>query len=139
MDELVNIIVLWLTVTFGLPESPQHPRIQHLSPTQMAAIRYGPGRTDHSEQVVALYHDDTRTIVLRPDWNAGSAADVSALVHELVHHLQNFESKTYACPEEREALAYDAQRRWLAFFGEDLESAFGIDPMTLLVRTTCAY
>lgn len=25
MDQLVNIIVLWLTVTFGLPEPPQPP------------------------------------------------------------------------------------------------------------------
>jgi hypothetical protein len=33
--------------------------------------------------------------------------------------------------------AYVAQARWLALFGKSLGGEFSIDPMTLLVRTTC--
>ncbi len=45
----------------------------------------------------------------------------------------------FACPGEREALAYHAQDAWLGLFGESLESAFGINDATLLVSTVCTH
>jgi hypothetical protein len=51
--------------------------------------------------------------------------------------VQNVAGLTYACPEEREKIAYAAQRQWLALFGRDLMKEFKIDPMTLLIRTNC--
>jgi hypothetical protein len=59
------------------------------------------------------------------------------LVHELVHHLQKLAQTTYGCPQEREKAAYRAQAQWLAQFDRTLQSEFEIDPMTLLVRTSC--
>jgi hypothetical protein len=44
---------------------------------------------------------------------------------------------TFACPGKREKDAYRAQRAWLELFDRTLEGEFGIDPMTLLVRTSC--
>jgi hypothetical protein len=58
-------------------------------------------------------------------------------VHELVHHLQNLDKRSYNCPQLREKLAYEAQEKWLGLFGRSLESEFGIDAMTLLVGTAC--
>ena len=43
----------------------------------------------------------------------------------------------YECAGDREALAYDAQQRWLKLFGKDLQSAFGLDAFTLRIRTMC--
>ena len=45
----------------------------------------------------------------------------------------------FACPGERETLAYRAQDAWLGLFGESLESAFGIDAATVLVATVCTH
>jgi hypothetical protein len=56
----------------------------------------------------------------------------------MVHHLQNLAGGKYSCPGEREKLAYEAQARFLGLFGQSLEGVFTLDPMTLLVRTTCA-
>ena len=58
-------------------------------------------------------------------------AELSVLVHEMVHHLQAASDMRFACPAEREVLAYRAQGAWLGLFGESLESAFGIDAATL--------
>ena len=60
-------------------------------------------------------------------------------MHEAVHHLQNTAGLTYACPQEREALAYQAQEKWLGLFGRSLASEFQIDGLTLLVNTKCLY
>jgi hypothetical protein len=61
------------------------------------------------------------------------------LVHEMVHHLQNVGQLKFACPQEREKLAYKAQDGWLALFGSDLMQEFQIDPFSLLVKTNCFY
>jgi hypothetical protein len=95
-------------------------------------------RLDVGQDIVALYDDRVRTIYLSSYWDGRAPEDISALVHEMVHHLQNLAGLSYACPAEREKLAYQAQSRFLSLFGQSLESQFGIDPMTLLVRTTCA-
>jgi hypothetical protein len=75
-----------------------------------------------------------------PDaWTGDTPADLSILVHEVVHHLQNVGKLKFECPQEREQLAYKAQERWLGLFGRDLLHDFEIDPFTLLVSTKCMY
>ena len=59
------------------------------------------------------------------------------LAHEMVHHVQNLAGLTYDCPEARERPAFAAQQAWLARAGSDLAEAFGIDALTLLLRTSC--
>ncbi|WP_347404092.1 DUF6647 family protein [Mesorhizobium sp. WSM4976] len=61
------------------------------------------------------------------------------LVHEMVHYLQNAGGLKFACPAEREQMAYNAQERWLQLFGRSLEAGFVLDPFTVLVRTNCPY
>ncbi|MCV0397299.1 MAG: hypothetical protein K5872_19395 [Rhizobiaceae bacterium] len=91
------------------------------------------------DEVVAVYEPLTRTTVLSDRWRADHVADLSVLVHELVHHLQRETDAEHRCPEEGEALAYEAQERWLAQFGTSLEAAFGIDAFTLAMRTRCLW
>ncbi|MGZ8408903.1 MAG: DUF6647 family protein [Hyphomicrobium sp.] len=94
---------------------------------------------DQQSSIVSVYEDKTRTIVLPVGWQGITPAELSILVHEAVHHLQNAAGLTYACPQEREALAYEAQEKWLSLFGRSLSSEFQIDGMTLLVNTKCLY
>jgi Domain of unknown function (DUF6647) len=118
----------------------------------MAAIRYRPlagGRpqvspSDNSSlplsgvsELAAVYNDANRTMYLSEGWTGVTFADLSILVHEMVHHLQNVGQLKYTCPQAREAVAFAAQERWLRLSGRTLESEFGIDKLTLLVRTNC--
>jgi len=64
-------------------------------------------------------------------------AELSILVHEMVHHLQNVAHTAYACPLEREKLAYEAQEKWLSLFGQSLWSEFGLDRTTLVLTSAC--
>jgi hypothetical protein len=64
---------------------------------------------------------------------------LSILVHEMVHHLQNVGRLKFECPQEREQLAYDAQEKWLSLFGRDLEHDFGMDAMSIFVKSKCFY
>lgn len=152
METLLTVLVTWLSINFSLA-SHEHPRIEIASPAKMAAVRFSrldaarpdrvaseAGRSAVAElghDVFAIYDDLSRTIYLPENWTGRTPAEVSVLVHELVHHLQNVGGLTYDCAAAREKLAYRAQAAWLELFGKSLAEEFDLDPMTVLVRTNC--
>ncbi|WP_299361129.1 DUF6647 family protein [uncultured Paracoccus sp.] len=137
--QLIDTIVLWLAVNFDLPAPADVPALASLSHAELVAMRYGPEATVAPGEVVAVYDDVAATIYLNEEWTGRTPAELSVLVHEMVHHMQSTAGMRFACPGEREALAYRAQEAWLGRFGESLESTFGIDAATLLVGTVCTH
>ena len=143
MQTLLTMILAWLSFNFSLPSIDDQPRVEFVSAKDMQAVRQQRAQGGRSHpmkgvsKVEAFYDDATRTIYLPKGWTGKSPAELSVLVHEVVHHVQNVAGLPYACAEEREKLAYAAQRKWLALFGRNLMKEFRLDPMTLLVRTSC--
>lgn len=136
---LLNTIGLWLAATFDLPATADVPDLVSTPAVELVAMRYGPGATVAPGEVVAVYDDATGTIHLSEGWTGRTPAELSVLVHEMVHHLQSAADLRFACPAEREVLAYRAQDAWLGLFGASLESTFGIDDAALLVGTVCTH
>jgi hypothetical protein len=153
LQPLLTAIEAWLALQFDLPSVERQPRIELAPPGRIAALRYqgllsGSGRenapngaSDLSSErdIVAVYSDVAQTIFLPEGWTGTTPAELSILVHELVHHVQNAAGLKYSCPQEREKLAYDAQERWLGLFGHNLEHDFELDGFSLLVKTRCLY
>ena len=148
-EPLLAAIETWLSIEFDLPVAGHHPRIELVPPAEIAALRYrgrfpnaGPDRASSGESpsdTVAVYSDSTRTIYLAEEWTGGTPAELSVLVHEMVHHLQSVAGLKYECPQAREKLAYQAQERWLALFGRDLAQDFELDGFSLLAKIKCFY
>ena len=151
---LIAGISAWLAFSFKLPPATQPPKFRFVSPEALLALRRTAVASDHASEpisstsatgpstqpeILALYDDALKTIYLRKDWSGHNAAGLSIVVHELVHHHQNLSGLKFACPQEREKTAFEAQDRWLGLFGSNLETAFGLDPFTILVRTNCPY
>ncbi|WP_193367909.1 DUF6647 family protein [Pelagibius marinus] len=137
MADLQSVIVNWLAARFGLPAIHDHPRVELLPAEQISELRYGNSGLMSHRDVVAVYDDSSKTIYLNLAWTGRSVADLSVLVHEMVHHLQNVGRARFACPAAREELAYHAQAQWLASFGADLFQEFELDPITLKLTTAC--
>jgi hypothetical protein len=147
---LLTTIQIWLSTQFGLPVAQSQPRIELIPAAKIAAMRYrglNPDSATHAApgadvrgpeaNVVAVYSDSTRTIYLADEWTGGTAAELSVLVHEMVHHLQNVGGLKYECPQAREQLAYKAQDRWLNLFGRSLDQDFELDGFSLLIKPRC--
>lgn len=155
MENLLTVLVTWLSISFGLPADHGHPNIELASTSDMTAFRLervhqalehhvglqveGDAVSAEDAEVYAIYDDQTRTIFLSEEWTGVTPAESSILVHELVHHLQNAAGQTFPCAEAREKLAYRAQERWLEIFDTSLSAEFGLDPMTLLLRSKCMH
>jgi hypothetical protein len=149
---LLTALETWISSQFDLPAIHEHPTIEFASPAKIVSLRFTGLLSDPGAQVapndrvssaqhdaIAIYYDPTRTIYLPEGWTGKTAAELSVLVHELVHHFQNVLALKHECPQEREKLAYLAQERWLGLFGHSLESDFDLDPFSLLVKTRCFY
>jgi hypothetical protein len=140
---LLAAIEKWLSSQFGFSDIQEHPGIEFVPSTKIASLRFSSVLSDNDRalsfqyETVAVYHDPTRTIYPPEGWTGSTAAELSVLVHEVVHHFQNVLGLKYECMQEREKLAYIAQDRWLAQFGHTLECAFRIDAFSLLVKTRC--
>jgi hypothetical protein len=134
---ITDTITLWLSANFDLPVPEQPPRLATLPASDLVSMRYGPEARIEPGQVVAVYDDAAETIYLSQGWTGRTPAELSVLVHELVHHLQSSANQSFSCPAERERVAYQAQGAWLALFDESLVTAFDIDAATLLVSTVC--
>jgi hypothetical protein len=151
MEIMLTAIVTWLSLNFGLPAAYEHPRIAFVSPGQMYAVRtsgQAPDSIAHASgvpsrhvgsQIVALYDDKNRTVYLPKGWKGDTPTEVSVLVHEMVHHLQNLAGLKYECPEAREEPAYMAQDRWLALYGRNFKKEFRVDDLTMALRTKCIH
>jgi hypothetical protein len=135
MEALLTAIVLWLSINFPLPANLNHPGIKFVSAAEMIAQRTGVSASEISSDILALYSNESKTIYLMDGWTGKTPAELSILVHEMVHHLQNVGQLKFACSEEREELAYKAQDDWLHLFGRDLERDFQMDPFSILVKS----
>lgn len=147
---LMRALSQWLSSNFDLPSTPELPRISLVAPTRISAIRYGrllssAARDNAStgdeagDRTVAIYVDSEQTIYLPDNFTGSTPAELSILVHEFVHHMQNLARLRYDCPQAREKPAYLAQEKWLDQFGQDLWSQFQVDPLTLLVNSGCIF
>jgi len=145
MTELLNAIVLWISINLAVPAVYDHPRIEYVPPAKMIAMRLRGMPTaaqaallpSQIPDVVAIYDDEKRTIFLPEGWTGKTPAELSVLVHEMVHHLQNVSGQKFECPAAREKPAYLAQDKWLKQFDQTLEQDFEIDLFTIVVKSAC--
>ena len=152
LDGLLQEILAWIPANFDLPAGKPPPAIKFLSQEQLAAIRYdrvaagqdresAPTSTSLGQErnVVALYDDNSETVILPVGWTGTTPAEQSVLVHEIVHHLQKIPRLKFDCPMAREKMAYLAQDQWLERFGTNIEKEFELDKFTLLISSACFY
>jgi len=144
MDALLIAMMLWLSANFDLPTVQELPEIKYAPAAAIASLRHHNAPSANviaadpaDPDTLAVYRDDTKTIYLREEWRGSTAADLSIMLHELVHHMQNVGKLKFECPQQRERLAYQAQERWLGLFATDLQKEFGLDAFTLLVKSAC--
>ena len=136
---LTAAVAEWVAAELHAAPPTRLPRLEFADAARLRALRYGDRASTSAAplEVVALYDDAAGTVLLREGWTGTTPAEMSVLVHEMVHHVQNGEARVYACERAREAEAYELQDRWLRLYGESLESAFELNGLALLVLTRC--
>lgn len=141
MSDLIVALMLWASAITGLPPATVLPEIAVETADTLYARIHGeaPGARAATSEVLAVYDIRERTVRLREGWDRDNIVHVSILLHELVHHMQEASGTRYACRGELEAVAYDAQHRYLAEYGIEMGPALGLDPLFRAVVTSCPW
>jgi hypothetical protein len=150
----IGEIADWISANMDLPASVLQPRLELATGAKLMALRY-PGLSKRHPGIHAKYHGkmllevesnllavydrSSQTIYLSAGWTGSTPAEMSILVHEMVHHLQNVGNVHYECAAAQERPAYIAQDRWLKRFGQDLETTFEVDMFTIFVKSGCVW
>ena len=133
-------IVTWLSQHTAFPPIYNPPKIYIAAPVKLTSSRLDPESGADGSLVVPIigrYDDTTRTIYLPLGWKTDLLADKSALVHQVIYHLQNLSGQKHECPQARARVAFDAQALWLRQFGRSLDIEFGFGAEELLFKTEC--
>ena len=110
-DAQLTSIIAWLTDNFELAPTTTLPNVKFVSATAITERRHraflgagGPPASapDTGRTTVAIYELAEATIYLPTDWTGSTPAEVSVLVHEMVHHLQNVANTKFECPQARD-------------------------------------
>ncbi len=140
----LDTMTQWITERFGLARPTERPSIVFESPGRLARLHgfenvetFRMSDRMRRPDLLAIYSDTKRAIYLSDDWTGTTQAQMSVLVHALVHHMQNASSLRYTCRGERAILAFQAQAAWLEQSGTSLESEFGLNLPSVITQGNC--
>lgn len=139
---LLEAMAIWVGAKLGQSVPATLPKLVFKPVEQIAVSRLKQYTSEIIQQqgrpnIISIYDSRNKIIYLPDSWTGETAADLSILVHELVHHFQEMRETKFECEAQREADAFELQERWLRLFGFSLEEEFQIDPFTLVMRTSC--
>ena len=93
---------------------------------------------EHWGNISAIYDPTFKAIFISDQFDPRDTMDISILVHEVVHWLQDIGGLEYDCLAQSEALAYDTQFAFLEATGdEDPKGTVGVNDLFLMFRTKC--
>jgi hypothetical protein len=135
LDSLIAIYIAWIVARTGL-SAPDHPPIHFVTPAEMAMRHGSPENSGLDLQ--ALYNRNKGSIYLPQEWRPNDLRQKSALLHELVHHVQRFNKIELPCLAALERQAYDLQIKWLREQGvDDPYDLIKTNELTVYLVSTC--
>lgn len=141
MTELMTALMVWLGAHTGLPVPADLPTVRLAAHCEIQELVYAAGKCLDDLGAVALYMHERDTIYMPDTWSAASLYDVSMLLHELAHFMQDragLTSDSVGCvAAELERPAYEAQIAWLEAAGVDAFETMNINGLNYLYLVNC--
>jgi hypothetical protein len=135
LNVLIATYIAWIVAQTGLP-APDYPPIHLVTPMEMA-LRYGSPENSGLE-LQALYNRSNGSIYLPRHWTPNDLRQKSALLHELVHHVQRANNVELPCVAAYERQAYDLQIKWLREQGvDDPYDLIKTNELSIYMLSTC--
>jgi hypothetical protein len=135
LDSLVPVYIAWIVAQTGL-SAPDHPPI-HFATAMEMVVRYGSPENSGLD-LQALYNRTEGAIYLPRQWLPEDLRQKSALLHELVHHVQKSNNIELPCVAAYERQAYDLQIKWLREQGvDDPYALIGINELGIYMVSVC--
>ena len=146
MTDLLTALMVWAAAFTGLPVPDRPPEIRRTDACtlQMQMFPGEPCSTKQVGNIVARYYHKSRTIMLLDTWRPDTMENVSTLLHEVVHYVQDRAGKNretvYCVGRDIEWPAYKAEHAFVMAAGytrEEARDLLGLNATVLLFATQC--
>ena len=112
MKEIITWLFIWLGTNTYFNTNHPHPTVLLMPQEEMNRLYYQDN--DHEpDSLHGLYDKSNDTIILPDDWNKEDPFEMSVLLHELVHYLQDVNGMEFKCTREMEKDAWPIQQSFL--------------------------
>ena len=111
MKEILVALLLWIGSNSDYNTDVPFPTILFMEQEKMEQMFYQ-GIKKHGE-LHGFYHTEKNFIVLPDTWDRRKPWDLSVLLHELIHYVQDTNNIEFKCNMEMERLSWPLQQKYL--------------------------
>jgi len=111
MKEIITSLLIWIGANSDLTVNMDIPMVLFLPQDQMEQRYFGD--VENHGDLHAFYDMDKNTIILPDTWDRRRPWDLSVLLHEIVHYVQDHNSIQYNCTAEMEKESWPLQAKYL--------------------------
>jgi hypothetical protein len=112
MKEIITALLIWLGANSDFNVDMDIPLIVFLPQAEMEQ-RYYKGRKHADVNLHAFYDTENDIIVLPDTWDRRKPWDLSVLLHEIIHYVQDQNEVRFNCVQEMEVKTWPLQQKYL--------------------------
>ena len=105
-------MLIWLGANSDFNVNMDIPTVIFLPQAEMEQQYYGDKK--HSDINLHAFYDTENDIIVLPDtWDRREPWDLSVLLHEIIHYVQDQNDIKFSCVQEMEGQTYPLQKQYL--------------------------
>ena len=112
MKEILTALMIWLGANTPFNTNYDIPNIRFVTQDQMEQMFYK-GSNKMPNTLHGLYDKESDTIILSDQWDRRKPWDMSVLLHEMIHYLQDQNKMKFNCVANMEKDAWPIQQFYL--------------------------
>jgi hypothetical protein len=112
MKEIITALIIWLGANTPYNTNFDLPTVIFLPQDQLEESFYK-GSDKLANTLYGIYDIKTDTIILPDTWDKRKPWDMSVLLHEMVHYLQDMNRMKFDCVAQMEKTAWPIQQFYL--------------------------
>jgi hypothetical protein len=133
MKEIITALLIWLGANSDFNVNMDIPVVMFLPQDQMEQ-RYFGDPENHGE--LHGFYDIEKNIIILPDtWDRRDPWDLSVLLHEMIHYVQDQNETEFNCTAEMEKDSWPLQQKYLL---EIHDFEWDYDKLWYLMVSSCS-
>jgi len=134
MKEIIMALIIWIGANTNYNIDVPEPTILFVTQDKMEEAYYYSGEKYEGVTLHGFYDIKLDLIILPDTWDKTKPWDLSVLLHEVIHYLQDINQIDYDCVNQMEKDAWPLQKQYLK---EQHNFDWDYDKLWHLLTSTC--
>ena len=133
MKEIITALLIWIGANSDFNVNMDVPMVVFLPQDQMEQRYFGD--TENHGELHGFYDIEKNIIILPDTWDRRDPWDLSVLLHEMIHYVQDQNETEFNCTAEMEKDSWPLQQKYLL---EIHDFKWDYDKLWYLMVSSCS-